>query len=45
MDINEEWVTGNRYLDMTEFLDKQIRDAESGIRSFPECPVVSVADH
>lgn len=44
IDINEEWVTGNRYLDMTEFLDKQILDAESGISSFPECPVVSIAD-
>jgi len=44
MDINEEWVTGNQYLDMTEFLDKQILDAESGIRSSSECPIVSIAD-
>ena len=45
MDINEEWITGNRYLDMTEFLDKQILEAESGLQLSPECQVASIADH
>jgi hypothetical protein len=45
MDINEEWITGNRYLDMTEFVDKQILEAESGLQLSPECQVASIADH
>jgi transposase-like protein len=45
MDINEEWITGNRYLDMTEFLDNQILEAESGLQLSPECQVASIADH
>jgi transposase-like protein len=45
MDINEEWITGNRYLDMTEFLDNQILEAESGLQLSPEFQVASIADH
>ncbi|MDO8872938.1 MAG: IS256 family transposase [Methanoregula sp.] len=45
IDINEDWVTGNRYLNMAEFLDKQIFDTESKFCSSAESTVVSIADH
>jgi putative transposase len=45
IDMNEEWVMGIRYLDMTELLDKQILEAESRVCSSAESPVVSIADY
>ena len=45
IDINEEWVTGNRYLNMAEFLDKQIFDTESKFCSSAESTDVSIADY
>ena len=45
IDINEDWVTGNRYLNMAEFLDKQIFDTESKYCSSAESTVVSIADY
>ncbi len=45
IDINEDWVTGNRYLNMAEFLDKQIFDTESKLCSSAESTVVSIADY
>lgn len=44
MDINEDWLTGNRYLNMAEFLDKQNVETESGVGSSPELSVVSLVD-
>ena len=45
IDINEDWVTDNRYLNMAEFLDKQIFDTESKYCSSAESTVVSIADY
>jgi len=44
MDTNEEWLTGYRYLNMAEFLDKQIENRDSEAKSSPELPAVSLAD-
>jgi len=44
MDINEDWLTGNRYLNMAEFLDKQNVETESGVGSSPELSVVPLVD-
>ena len=44
MDINEDWLTGNRYLNMAEFLDAHGSKMNSGVESAPELPVVSLAD-
>jgi len=44
IDTNEEWVTGIKYLDMSELLDKQILDKESIIRSSVDSPFVLIAD-
>ncbi len=44
IDLNEEWVTGNRYLNMAEFLDGQSSGAEHEGCSAPNIPVVSIAD-
>ena len=44
MDINEDWLTGNRYLNMTEFLDKQNVETDSGVGSSPELSVVPLVD-
>lgn len=44
MDMNEEWLTGYRYLNMAEFLDKQIENRDSKARYSPELPAVSLAD-
>lgn len=44
IDMNEDWVTGNRYLNMAEFLDKQSSDDELIVGSAPELPVVSSVD-
>jgi len=43
MDTNEEWLTGNRYLNMAEFLDKQIETRDSEAESSPELPAVLLA--
>ena len=42
IDMNEDWITGNRYLNMAKFLDKQSSGA--GVYTAPELPVVSIAD-
>ncbi|MDO9325520.1 MAG: IS256 family transposase [Methanoregula sp.] len=44
IDLNEEWVTGNRYLNMAEFFDKQSSEAECIVCTSPVLPVVSIAD-
>ena len=44
IDMNEDWVTGYRYLNMAEFLDRQEAGGEIGACSSPELPVVSIAD-
>jgi transposase-like protein len=44
VDLNEDWVTGNRYLNMAEFLDKRSSDAEIVVNLSPDFPVVSIAD-
>ena len=44
IDLNEEWVTGNRYLNMAELLDGQSSDAECIVCASPGLPVVSIAD-
>jgi len=44
IDLNEEWVTGNRYLNMAEFLDRQSSEAECIVCTSPGLPVVSIAD-
>jgi transposase-like protein len=44
IDMNEDWVTGYRYLNMAEFLDNQRAGAEAGVCTAPELPVVSIAD-
>jgi len=44
IDLNEEWVTGYRYLNMAEFLDKRSSEAECVVCISPELPVVSIAD-
>jgi hypothetical protein len=44
IDLNEEWVTGNRYLNMAEFLDKQSSEAEYVVFISPEQLGVSIAD-
>jgi len=35
MEINEDWVTGNRYLNMAEFLDEQNVETNFGVGSSP----------
>jgi len=44
IDLNEDWVTGNRYLHMAEFLEKQSSGAELVVCTSPELPLVSIAD-
>jgi transposase-like protein len=44
IDLNEEWVTGYRYLNMAEFLDERSSEAEFVVCTSPELPVVSIAD-
>lgn len=44
IDLNEDWVTGNRYLSMAEFLDKRSSDAELVVSTSPDLPVVPIAD-
>jgi len=44
MDTNEEWLTGNRYLNMAEFLDKQIENRDSKAESSHELSTVLLAD-
>ena len=44
IDMNEDWVTGNRYLNMAEFLDKRSSDAELIVCTSTELPLVSIAD-
>jgi transposase-like protein len=44
IDMNEDWVTGNRYLNMAEFLDKRSSEAVDVVCKSPELPVVSIAD-
>ncbi len=42
VDLNEDWVTGNRYLNMAEFIDNP--RVEAGIGTAPVLSVVSIAD-
>lgn len=44
IDMNEDWVTGYRYLAMAEFLDGTSADAKAEVYPAPELPVVSSAD-
>jgi transposase-like protein len=44
IDKNEDWVTGYRYLNMAEFLDRQEAGVETGVCPAPELPIVSIAD-
>ena len=44
MDTNEEWLTGYRYLNMAEFLDKQIENRDSKAESSHELSTVLLAD-
>ena len=44
IDLNEDWVTGNRYLNMAEFLDKRSSETELKICSSSDLPVGSIAD-
>ena len=44
IDMNEDWVTGNRYLNMAEFLDKRSSDAEIIVCPSTELSLVSIAD-
>ncbi len=44
IDMNEDWVTGNRYLNMAEFLDGQCAGAMAGVCPAPELPSISIAD-
>ena len=44
VDLNEDWVTGNRYLNMAEFVEKRSADAELVVCTSPELSVVSIAD-
>jgi hypothetical protein len=41
---NEDWITGYRYLNMAEFLEKRSSDAELVVSMSPELPVVSITD-
>ena len=44
IDMNEDWVTGNRYLNMAEFFEKRCSDAELIVCTSTELPIVSIAD-
>lgn len=44
IDLNEEWVTGYRYLNMAEFVEKRSSDAELIVCTSTELPIVSIAD-
>jgi hypothetical protein len=42
--MNEDWITGYRYLTMAEFPDNQSSGTEAGVCTAPELPIVSIAD-
>ena len=44
IDLNEDWITGNRYLNKAEFLDKRGSNTKLVVSSSPDLPVVSIAD-
>ena len=44
IDMNEDWVTGYRYLNMAEFVEKRSSDAELIVCTSTEPPIVSIAD-
>ena len=44
IDMNEDWVTGNRYLNMAEFFEKRSSEAELIVCTSTELPIVSIAD-
>jgi hypothetical protein len=44
MDMNEDWLTGNRYFNMAEFIDKRDMETDSGVGSSHEPSIVSLAD-
>lgn len=45
IDLNEDWVTGNRYLNMAEFTDWQRSNAQASASTALKLPIVSIADH
>ena len=44
IDINEEWITGNRYLNMSELAEQQLSEHGPGIKSVEQRELLSISN-
>ena len=44
ININEEWITGNRYLNMSELVEQQLSEKGSGIKSVEQRELLSISN-